>query len=124
MLPEGDVCAPFFSGACFLVRRDLFLRLGGFDENIFLFYEDDDLCRRIADGGLSLVYVPQAVVTAWARAVERAEAGADLQGALASGLVARLCRAASTGCRARRRGMFAINAAEDARRAASRSADP
>ena len=60
VLPEGEACAPFFSGACFLVRRDLFLRLGGFDENIFLFYEDDDLCRRIADGGSSLVYVPQA----------------------------------------------------------------
>ncbi|MGO4704278.1 glycosyltransferase family 2 protein [Microvirga sp. 2MCAF38] len=62
VLPEGEACAPFFSGACFLVRRDLFLRLGGFDENIFLFYEDDDLCRRVADAGAALVYVPQAVV--------------------------------------------------------------
>jgi N-acetylglucosaminyl-diphospho-decaprenol L-rhamnosyltransferase len=61
-LPDGEACAPFFSGACFLVRRDLFGRLGGFDENIFLFYEDDDLCRRIADAGAALIYVPQAVV--------------------------------------------------------------
>lgn len=62
VLPEGEACAPFFSGACFLVRRDVFLRLGGFDEHIFLFYEDDDLCRRIADSRAALVYVPQAVV--------------------------------------------------------------
>ncbi|HEV2565458.1 MAG TPA: glycosyltransferase family 2 protein [Microvirga sp.] len=62
VLPEGEACAPFFSGACFLIRRDLFLKLGGFDENIFLFYEDDDLCRRIADSGSALIYVPQAVV--------------------------------------------------------------
>lgn len=62
VVPSGEACAPFFSGACFLVRRDLFLKLGGFDENIFLFYEDDDLCRRIADAGHALVYVPQAVV--------------------------------------------------------------
>ena len=62
VLPEGEACAPFFSGACFLIRRDVFLKLGGFDENIFLFYEDDDLCRRIADAGSALVYVPQAVV--------------------------------------------------------------
>ncbi len=62
VLPEGEACAPFFSGACFLIRRDLFLRLGGFDENIFLFYEDDDLCRRVADAGHALIYVPQAVV--------------------------------------------------------------
>jgi GT2 family glycosyltransferase len=62
VLPDGEACAPFFSGACFLIRRDLFLRLGGFDENIFLFYEDDDLCRRVADSGSALIYVPQAVV--------------------------------------------------------------
>jgi N-acetylglucosaminyl-diphospho-decaprenol L-rhamnosyltransferase len=62
VLPEGDSCGPFFSGACFLVKRDIFLRLGGFDENIFLFYEDDDLCRRIAEASPALIYVPDAVV--------------------------------------------------------------
>ena len=59
--PEGDACAPFLSGACFLIRRELFLDLGGFDESIFLFYEDDDLCRRIADRGLALVHVHGAI---------------------------------------------------------------
>jgi GT2 family glycosyltransferase len=62
VLPEGEACAPFFSGACFLIRRDVFLELGGFDDKIFLFYEDDDLCRRVADSGAALIYVPQAVV--------------------------------------------------------------
>jgi N-acetylglucosaminyl-diphospho-decaprenol L-rhamnosyltransferase len=62
MVPEGDVCAPFLSGACFLIRRDLFLELCGFDEAIFLFYEDDDLCRRLTDQGYSLVYVHDAIV--------------------------------------------------------------
>lgn len=59
--PEGDACAPFLSGACFLIRRDLFLRVGGFDEHIFLFYEDDDLCRRLSDDGRALVHVHEAV---------------------------------------------------------------
>ncbi|MBM6596107.1 glycosyltransferase family 2 protein [Microvirga pudoricolor] len=62
VIPDGDACVPFLSGACFLVRRDLFARIGGFDENIFLFYEDDDLCRRVADSGSALVYVPGATV--------------------------------------------------------------
>jgi GT2 family glycosyltransferase len=62
VLPEGDACAPFFSGACFLIRRDLHLRLGGFDERIFLFYEDDDLCRRVAERSPALIYVPAAIV--------------------------------------------------------------
>lgn len=67
--PDGRVfdqhvglLGPFASGACFLMRRDVFLGIGGFDENIFLFYEDDDLCRRLSDRGQSPVYVDQAVI--------------------------------------------------------------
>ncbi len=59
--PEGDACAPFLSGACFLIRREVFLAVGGFDPAIFLFYEDDDLCRRLTDAGHALVHVHDAV---------------------------------------------------------------
>lgn len=45
----------FASGACMLVRRDAFVQLGGFDSNIFLFYEDDDLCLRLRRTGQAIV---------------------------------------------------------------------
>ena len=55
-LPNGDACYPFLSGACFLMRKAVFEKLGGFDKNIFLFYEDDDLCRRLWDAKLPLIH--------------------------------------------------------------------
>jgi N-acetylglucosaminyl-diphospho-decaprenol L-rhamnosyltransferase len=61
-VPAGDACLPFLSGACLLVRRELFLALGGFDPSIFLFYEDDDLCRRMRDAGHALIHVDAAEV--------------------------------------------------------------
>lgn len=59
--PEGDCCAGFLSGASLLVRREDFLALGGFDPQIFLFYEDDDLCRRMREAGRALVHVHDAI---------------------------------------------------------------
>jgi GT2 family glycosyltransferase len=58
---SNERVAHFASGACLLVRRDAFLNVGGFDERIFLFYEDDDLCLRLRKAGFILVMVEDAV---------------------------------------------------------------
>jgi N-acetylglucosaminyl-diphospho-decaprenol L-rhamnosyltransferase len=60
--PVGDVCTPMVQGSCLMMRRELFLSMGGFDENIFLYYEDDDLCRRLSDHKRAIVYVADARV--------------------------------------------------------------
>ena len=51
------------SGACMLVRRDAFERIGGMDEGFFLYWEDADFCRRLQAAGYSTVYCPAAVAT-------------------------------------------------------------
>lgn len=52
----------WISGACFMTRRDVFDRLGGFDEGYFLYWEDADYCRRVANAGYRRMYVPTASV--------------------------------------------------------------
>lgn len=50
-------------GAACLLRRELFDRLGGYDESYFAFYEDVDLNVRARIAGRRFAYVPEAV--AW-----------------------------------------------------------
>jgi N-acetylglucosaminyl-diphospho-decaprenol L-rhamnosyltransferase len=46
-----------------LLRREAFDAVGGFDPSYFMYCEDMDLCRRLAEGGWRNVYVPTAVIT-------------------------------------------------------------
>ena len=45
-----------------MLRRELFDRLGGYDERYFAFYEDVDLNVRARIAGWRFAYVPEAVV--------------------------------------------------------------
>ena len=50
------------SGACLMVRREAFAAVGGFDPGFFMYGDDLDLQRRMADGGWRTLYVPAARV--------------------------------------------------------------
>jgi N-acetylglucosaminyl-diphospho-decaprenol L-rhamnosyltransferase len=45
--PSTTSPVPFLSGAALFVKKDAFDSVGGFDPNIFLFFEDDDLTYRL-----------------------------------------------------------------------------
>lgn len=50
------------SGVCFAISKENYFKLGGFDENIFLYMEDTELSWRICSKGLKIIYVPDSVV--------------------------------------------------------------
>lgn len=52
----------WLSGACLMVRREAFDAVGGFDEGYFMYFEDTDLCERLARSGWDVVYAPSATV--------------------------------------------------------------
>lgn len=54
-------------GMFMLFRRDVYRRLGGFDENYFLYYEDVDLCARVWLLGLKVALIAQVSVVHDAR---------------------------------------------------------
>lgn len=52
----------FVSGACFAIRKRIFNKIGGFDDKIFLYFEDTDLCYRIAKEKMKTVIDPSSTI--------------------------------------------------------------
>lgn len=50
-------------GFAMLLRREPWDRVGGFDEQFFMFSEETDLCRRLWDAGWEVWYAPEAEFT-------------------------------------------------------------
>lgn len=46
--------------SAFMIKREVVKKLGAMDENFFVFFSDVDYCKRIADAGLDIIFVPNA----------------------------------------------------------------
>lgn len=53
---------PAICGCCVLVDRRAIERLGGFDEDLFCYFDDADLSRRATDAGMHLYLWPEALL--------------------------------------------------------------
>ena len=54
---------PSFIGFAHLLRRDVFLSLGGYREDFVYYGEEKDYCLRLIDAGYRTVYLPDALVS-------------------------------------------------------------
>ncbi len=59
---DGPCCVGFVSGAAMLVKLDSIRNIGVFDEQFFLYYEDEDLCERLFAQRLELIVAPNAKI--------------------------------------------------------------
>ncbi len=59
----GDIACVM--GAFMIARKPLLDKLQGFDEDFFLYGEDQDLCWRIREGGYSIGYIENAAIFHW-----------------------------------------------------------
>jgi GT2 family glycosyltransferase len=59
--PQTDVA--WVSGACLATRREVWDRLGGLDDEFFMYVEDVDYCRRVHQAGWRVAYLPRPAVT-------------------------------------------------------------
>ena len=54
----GNICCKFLWGSCFLIKKDFFKMIGGFDEKFFMYFEDNDLCDRALKTGKYIMETP------------------------------------------------------------------
>ena len=47
------------TGTALFIKKDLFDKIGGFDENFFMYFEDMDLCKRIRNLGEKVIFFPE-----------------------------------------------------------------
>jgi GT2 family glycosyltransferase len=60
--PKRPVRVDWITGACMLVRREAYEAVGGFDERIFMYGEEQEWARRLGRDGWGVLYDPDVAV--------------------------------------------------------------
>ena len=59
---EKEEETDYITGAAILIKSNVIKKIGLFDENFFLYYEDSDYCMRAKKAGFKNFYIPNAIV--------------------------------------------------------------
>jgi GT2 family glycosyltransferase len=59
----GAMAVDWLVGAALFMRRTVWEAVGPFDEKLFMYFEETDWCRRCAEAGWPIHYLPQVEVT-------------------------------------------------------------
>ncbi len=59
---ETPQTTDFVTGCALLARREVWEKVGGLDENFFIYYEETEWCVRASRAGYKIVYVPNAMM--------------------------------------------------------------
>jgi GT2 family glycosyltransferase len=54
---EGLIIPDWISGSVIMISKEFFNKLGGFDEDFWLYFEDMDLCKRARNSGGEIFYL-------------------------------------------------------------------
>lgn len=60
--PKKEKFVDFVSGGFMMVRKDLWEKLGGFDDSFFMYVEDMEFCFRVKKQKLKVLYSPEATI--------------------------------------------------------------
>ncbi|MBI2621377.1 MAG: glycosyltransferase family 2 protein [Candidatus Levybacteria bacterium] len=65
------------TGCCFLVKKEVFEKVGQYDKRYFLYFEDADFSERVKRAGYKIFYNPKSIV--WHKNAQSTGVGSDLQ---------------------------------------------
>lgn len=68
----------WMTGACFMIRKNVFEELKGFDDDYFLYYEDTDLQKKIHDAGYKIACLPYLRIKHFVNSSVKGDEGDDV----------------------------------------------
>ncbi|MDA7732791.1 glycosyltransferase [Candidatus Pelagibacter sp.] len=62
ILPSGDICVEAVNATAMLIKKSIIKKINGWDENIYTYHEDIDLCLRLRKKKYSIMKVKNSIV--------------------------------------------------------------